>query len=217
MGSSFVRKFRKLNEIEAVLFDMDGVLIDSERAWYQALNSIREELGFSKVSWEFYLKHLGQSIEKDVEIFFKGKGVEEIKEMYIKCFPRFMNQIRLMPDAREVLIKLRSLGLKTGCVTNTPKALAIEILKEFKLLDLLGVVIGGDEVARQKPNPEPILKALSILRVSPDKACFVGDTLHDVEAARRAGCVPIGFKFELKAGIKIRSLTGLIHLLQKQL
>jgi pyrophosphatase PpaX len=159
------------------------------------------------------VKHLGQSIEKDVETFFKGKRVEEIKEMYIRCFPRFLNQICLMPDAKEVLIKLRSLELKTGCVTNTPKALAIEILKGFELLDLLGVVIGGDEVTRQKPDPEPILKALSILNVSPEKACFVGDTSHDVEAAKRAGCIPIGFKFEVR--IKIRSLMELIHLLEK--
>ncbi len=215
MVSSSIKNSRKLNEVEAVLFDMDGVLIDSERAWYHALNFIREELGLSKVSWEFYEKHLGQSIERDVETFFKGKRVEEIRKMYIRCFPRFMDRVFLTPDAREVLIRLRSSRVKTGCVTNTPKALAIEILKRFGLFDLLEVVVGGDEVTRQKPDPEPILKALSMLRVPPERACFVGDTIHDVKAAEKAGCIPIGFNFE--ARIKIRSLMELIHLLEKPL
>ena len=206
-----MRDSKKLRSVQAILFDMDGVLIESSRAWYYTMNLILEKHRLPKISWNVFLKHLGQSIEKDVETFFKMLTVEQLKQLYIEHFPRFIDLIDPMPGAKNVLKKINRFGLKTGCVTNTPKTLALKILKNFELLDFLGVVICGDEVSLQKPHPEPILRALSTLRVSPEKACFVGDTIYDIEAANRAGCIPIGLKVE--SDIKINSLRELIHLL----
>ncbi len=91
---------------------------------------------------------------------------------------------------------------------------ALRILNEFDLLTLLDVVIGGDDVRRQKPDPEPIFKALNLLGVKPENACFVGDTVHDIKAAKLAGCIPIGFR--LKAEISIEELEELIQILKEK-
>lgn len=201
----------KLDLVEAVLFDMDGVLVESSKAWFSTLNFILEQQGRPKVSWEFFVKHLGQNIERDVEVFFKGLKPEEVRLLYERHFPIFLDLVKPISHAREVLAAIRKSGIKTGCVTNTPKNLSIKILEKASLFNYLQVVVGGDEVRHQKPEPEPILKALSALKVRSNRACFVGDTVYDIKAAQRAGCIPIGFGVE--SPIRIKSLKELILLL----
>jgi len=201
----------KLDKVEAVLFDMDGVLVESSKAWFRTLNFILKQQGRPKVSWNVFVKHLGQNIERDVEVFFKGLKPEEVRLLYERHFPMFLDLVEPIPYAKEVLVTIRKSRIKTGCVTNTPKSLSIKILDKVGLLNYLQVVVGGDEVRHQKPEPEPIFKALSALKVRSNRTCFVGDTVYDIKAAERAGCIPIGFGVEYP--IRIRSLKELIPLL----
>lgn len=200
-------------QVDAVIFDMDGVLVESKKAWFNTLNSALREFGLPEVDWSTFIKHFGQSIEEDARTFFKGKKLtrEDINELYGKYFPKFIDMIEPTYGARRVLERILKAGIKTGCVTNTHKALALKILRRVNLLDFLMVVVGGDEVTSQKPDPEPLLRALTHLGILPRKACYVGDTIYDIRTAINAGCIPVGFK--INSEISINSLEDLLYLL----
>ncbi|MEO8012213.1 MAG: HAD-IA family hydrolase [Dokdonella sp.] len=90
------------------------------------------------------------------------------------------------PGARECLSRLRDEGFRLGVVTNALQKVATSLLARFELLDLLDIVVGGDQVAHNKPHPEHVLAACRALDVRAPRTLFVGDSNNDVLAARAA-------------------------------
>lgn len=188
--------------LRAVLFDMDGVLIDSYRAWERIVQDARATWGFPPITAAQFAAGWGQGSVADVETFFPGHTVPEVEGFYHDRFPAVIEHLRAKPGAGEVLGALAARGLRRACVTNTPGALARRILEGLGLAAGLEVVLGGDEVPQSKPAPDLLLAALARFRCAPADALYVGDTMADVLAGRAAGVRTLGLGIQADAEIE---------------
>jgi phosphoglycolate phosphatase len=104
---------------------------------------------------------------------------------------------RPYPGVSDGLRALHERGLRLAVVTNKPHAAAVGLLERLGLASWIDVVVGGDSCTLRKPDPQPLLKACELLRVTPAEALMVGDSAVDVQAARAAHisvvCVPYGY------------------------
>lgn len=177
--------------MKAAVFDMDGTLLDTFPAILGCINEVLGEMGAVPFA-PAKLKPLVGTFIGDI---YAGKGVDPAKararhrELYLE---KYSGMSRPYPGAPEALESLRLGGIRTAVVTMRVGEIAREVLRHHGLMGCLDLVVGEDEVARAKPDPEHVLAALRKLGVAPADACMVGDTEHDMRAAIGAGCMPIG-------------------------
>ena len=181
----------------AFLFDLDGTLIDSVYqhvlAWHEAL----EEVGFSLGVWRIHRRIgmsgglLVQALSREIGQRLTPEQAEALQERHAAAFARYRASIPLLPGARELLQQLRR--------AKVPYAIATSGRREGaqRALERLGVtaeipVITRQEVQRAKPDPDLFLAAAERLNVPITRAMVVGDSVWDLLAARRAGCLGIG-------------------------
>lgn len=182
---------KDFSKIKAVLFDLDGVLVDSISAWYSAFNRTLKDFGKEILDkGEFIERCWGREIEDNMETLGLGKeGAEYCRSRYEEN----IEDVRIYPGVRELL---SSLDKRIGLVTSTPSPATSKILKHFGLEEYFGAVVCGDDVDEPKPSPQPVLRACDMLGIEPKNAVFIGDTRSDVQAGRAAGCTVIGVGVE---------------------
>ncbi len=181
--------------VEAVLFDMDGVLVHSFEAWVNVVDDVSRRFGNGPVSRERVAAVWGQGLSADAENLYPGRSVDEIRRAYEEALPAHVDAFAVNPEAPGVLARLRALGIGRGLVTNTPHALAERIADRKGLRPLVDVVVGLEPPLREKPAADLLLHALRLLRVPPTKALMVGDTRYDEEAALAAGVAFLHYDF----------------------
>ena len=186
--------------IRAVLWDLDGVLIDSFEVWFHLLNATSRAFGGIEISRKAMRDGWGQGIAADVERWFPHKTVAETEAHYHAHFMEHATHLRVDPDARAVTAELRRRGTAQALITNTPAPLAREILGHA-LLELDDVV-GGTDVPNAKPAPDMVREACRRLGVTASEAIVVGDSRYDLEAARGAGVHCIGLRMDADARIE---------------
>ncbi|TET35059.1 MAG: HAD family hydrolase [Planctomycetota bacterium] len=186
--------------IKTVLFDMDGVLIDSYRAWFEVVNAAACHYGKKPVTREQFAEAWGQSTEADVEKFFQGCTILELEKYYQDHFAEYSRYITVMPGAKEVLAELKNLGVRTAIITNTWTPLAEEVLDKLEIEP--DVLVGDGDVEHSKPAPDMIYRACELLGVELPDAIFIGDSDYDLQAARAAGVRFLGFKMETSETIQ---------------
>ncbi|MEE8312681.1 MAG: HAD family phosphatase [Myxococcota bacterium] len=197
---------------EAVLFDMDGVLIDSYEVWFHLMNAATVEYGIPAISRETFQSCWGQGIQADVRVFFVEQSIEELEAFYDEHFMDFGEHLRVDPDAGGVLAWLKERAIPTGVITNTPAGLASRILAHARLVP--DVLVGGTDVARSKPAPDMVVRACELVRVAPDAALVVGDSSFDRDAARAAGASFAGLGIE--ADFDLARLVDVLRLLEAE-
>ena len=207
-GAGIVRK----KEVKAVLFDLDGVLVDSYEAWFLTYNQTLRHFGFKPVTKKYFSKHFGKPVEDDIKRVFTGKTVEEVMNGYAIHFPKNAKYVRLLPGVKEVLSFIKKKKIKVGLISNSHIKIVLSILKNFKIMRYFDAVVTRSDVKRGKPAPDMVLKACKMLKIKPKDAVLVGDTKNDIMAGRRAGCFAAGYKIEGDA--KIRKLKEITKLLQ---
>jgi HAD superfamily hydrolase (TIGR01549 family) len=177
--------------MKAAVFDMDGTLIDTFPAILGCVNEVLAEMGAEQFAPE-ELKPLVGSFIGDI---YASKGVDPAaararhRVVYLE---RYSDKSRPYPGAIGALRAIKSGGVRTAVVTMRMGEIARSVLANYGFIEHLDLVLGEDEVARAKPDPEHVLSALRKLGVEPKDACMVGDTEHDMHAAIGAGCMPIG-------------------------
>ena len=191
-------------EVKAILFDLDGVLVDSEKAWFRVINDACRHFGFKHVQKEQFEKRFGAPIEDDVKFLFRGRTIKEVEAFYNKDFGRRAKFVKLFPQSKIALKKLRDRKVKLGLISNSTTLIVSAILKRFGLKKYFNAVVTMDDVKKGKPAPDMVLKACKMLKVKPKNTILVGDTKNDMIAGKRAGCVTIGYKVE--GDYKIKSL-----------
>lgn len=178
--------------MRAVLFDLDGVLVESYTVWHALINSFARERGYSPISDEAMRASWGQGVDADAETFFAGTPVAELEAFYNANFFDHLEELSVMPGAARVTERIRAAGIPTAVVTNTPAPLA------RALLDRAGVhpdvLVGGTDVPRPKPAPDILLRACELLGVPVSGVAMVGDSDFDRQAAKAAGARFIGFR-----------------------
>ena len=179
------------DRLRGVLFDLDGVLIDSARAWYNVIRRGVERLGRAAPSYEEFQRTFGQGVEADRREFFPEWSAARVQELYERTFAEEIDAVQLLPGALEVLETLRARGLRQAGVTNTPLALARLVLARKGIAPHLDAIATSGEGA-EKPAPDLLLLALRRLQLQGDEALYVGDTVVDRQAARAAGVAMAG-------------------------
>jgi len=172
-------------DVRAVLFDLDGVLVDSYRVWFHLLNGAAEDLGYSPVSPELFQSCWGQGIEADVEKLFNRHTVAEIETYYGDHFRDHLEHLGVVPEVPRVFETLRERSMRSAVITNTPAPVAWDMVNRAGgTPDLL---VGGTDVPRPKPAPDMVLRACELLEIPAGETLVVGDSRYDREAARAAG------------------------------
>ena len=171
--------------INAVLFDLDGVLLDSFEAWASLVDAAARHFGHAPVTIEAFRAIYGQPTQSDVDHFMPGETVEAVEAYYEAHFAEHASAARVAPGAPELLAALEQRGVPTAVVTNTPSPLARQMLEAASLIP--NAVVGGSDVAAPKPAPDIIFRACEVLGVEPWDALVVGDSAYDKQAAAAAG------------------------------
>ena len=170
--------------IRAVLFDMDGVLVDSYEVWYHLMEATAKDLGYPPVTRERFQEGWGQGVQADVARFFTNHTVGQIEAHYEAHYREHMEHLKVNPQSSAVFRMLKKKGKSLAVITNTPAPLAREILRRAELKpDLL---VGGTDVPNGKPAPDMVLRAVEKLNVSCGESLVVGDSRYDREAAEAA-------------------------------
>ena len=192
----------------AILFDMDGVLVDSLDSWFASLNAALKAFNHKEITKEEFIeKYWGHDLNDNLE---KMGLNEEVGRFCNNIYGHHVNEIYIYPNTKEALRKLK--GYKKGIITNTPKECAFQILKKFDIERYFDIVITSDEVYKAKPSPEIVLKACELLGVKPRDVVLIGDTNSDVKAGRAAGCIVVGVNINADYTIsRLSELTDFIE------
>jgi HAD superfamily hydrolase (TIGR01509 family) len=199
-------------KIKAILFDLDGVLIDSFESWYQAFAKMLKAYGRSEMSRETFRERCwGPDLRHNLAALHLN---EDAAWYCINEQQKLIGLIELLPDAEAVLRRTREdYKLKTGLVTNTPRANVDTILEHFKLVHHFDAILTGDDVKRGKPDAEIVITACERLKVTPEHAVLVGDTKTDYQAGKAAGCFVVGVGAISAGDVHIDRLTELLTVL----
>ncbi|SMH32337.1 phosphoglycolate phosphatase [Mesorhizobium australicum] len=182
----------------AVLFDLDGTLIDSAPDLHASINILLMRRGLGPLSLPDVVSMIGNGVKKLVERAFIAVGhpldADELDLEYEAMIGIYADHLTVLtvltPGAREIVEELHAQGVLMGVVTNKPQMPTEAILDHFGLSPYLDAVIGGDSGVEKKPAPDMIFAALDRLGLRPEDAVLVGDSVADVGSARAAG-IPV--------------------------
>lgn len=181
-----------MRQIDAVLFDLDGTLLDTAPDLAYALNQLRQayrlpELPLSSIRSTIsfgaaaILKH-GFDIDE------KHPDFKPLKEEYLALYAKHLtDSTRFFPNIEKVLSHLEQHDIPWGIVTNRMTNMTIALLKALGYEKRPGCIICGDTLRKNKPHPEPILEACRLLKQTPQRTIYVGDAATDVTASKAAG------------------------------
>jgi phosphoglycolate phosphatase len=192
----------------AVLFDLDGTLLDTVADIALALNRTMAEYDCKPLAEDDVRRMIGRGSPILIERATASQGriiaastqaemVERFFHYYGELEASNEDSARPYTGAAESLRTLHDAGVRTAVVTNKQHRFAGSLLRRLGLADWVDVVVGGDTCARPKPDPQPLFFACESLQVVPSESLMVGDSVNDVLAARAAGipvvCVSYGY------------------------
>lgn len=182
--------------IKAVIFDMDGVLIDTEKHYYAAWQQAAKEAGFAFTGEHALLlrscdpkvaeKQMKQIFGDSFDYFAIRERRRELVKERLETYG-----LEKKPGIDEILAYLHQKGLKTAVATATPIALAKEHLEKIGVLDLFDQVVSAKQVAHGKPAPDVYLYACEQIGTKPEECIAVEDSPNGILSAYRAGCKPV--------------------------
>jgi phosphoglycolate phosphatase len=179
----------------ALVFDLDGTLVDSAPDLHRCLNAVLAEQGRAPVSLADIRSMVGDGAAKLVERGFADTGAAVEPAALPGLVQRFLVHYsagrhaltHAFPGVVETLRLLRERGYRLGVCTNKPYAPTMEILEILGLAGLFEAVTGGDSLPVRKPDAGHLLGTLELLGAAADRAVMIGDSANDVAVARAAG------------------------------
>jgi HAD superfamily hydrolase (TIGR01549 family) len=196
---------------KAILFDMDGVLIDSQDAWWKAVNDALSYSHHQTITKQDFIDNLwGNDFEQSLSYLGVNKNVFLVCDTWPKVY---LNHVRLMDDAVSTLTSLHH-SFKLAVITNTERFITKQVLSEFQLSSFFKEVICADDVKKGKPAPDMIYKACDLLHTKISDVVVIGDTKNDYFACQQAGCHMIGMRFN-NGGAMVKQLSDLPVLLNQ--
>ena len=177
--------------VQAILFDFDYTLADSSRGVIDCIGFALDELGFPPVSDGAACRTIGLSLA-DTFTALVGPQSGAVGALFTRLFVERADRVMvdktvLFPGVRETVGMLRARGLVLGIVSTKYRRRIEAILQREHLLARFAVIVGGEDVAAHKPDPESLRLAMERLGVGAKDALYVGDSVTDAEAAKRAG------------------------------
>lgn len=179
--------------IKAVIFDMDGVLIDAKEWHYEALNKSLNILGYSISRYDHLVLYDGLPTKQKLEMLSKERGlpkklhtfINTVKQKYTmelvhsNCKPIFQHEYALS--------KLKSNGYKIACASNSIRNSIDIMLKKSDLYDYMDIIYSAEDVVNPKPDPEIYIKSIEALKLKPNNCLILEDNEHGILAAKASG------------------------------
>lgn len=187
-------------DVQAVLFDLDGTLIDSAPDLAAAADVMRTARGLPSLPFSVYRPMAGAGARGMLGVAF-GTSPEHpdflaLREEFFCNYERCMTQRTTIFDGVPgVLIKLVQQGLKWGVVTNKSERFTLPLTRSMQLFDSANVIVSGDTTPFSKPHPAPLLEAAKRLAVQPDRCVYVGDDERDIVAGLAAGMATVAVTY----------------------
>jgi len=181
-----------LTNVDAVLFDWDGVLVDSSKNYFRAYELVLQEVGISTTPREIYLRE-GQPTAQVIAALCADRGVpvsdEQVNALVLRrrAHDRALGPRTFYPGVVGLLQQLRASGRKLAMVTGSSRKSVEAVLKPHEA-EYFDVIITADDASRPKPDPEPFRKAAEMLGVEPRRCIVVENAPFGVRAALAAGC-----------------------------
>lgn len=233
-----MKRVEKLSEIRAVLFDLDGTLVNTLPGLTELVNQMRQDFDKPALSEELVGKYIGKGmrvlVRRAMTDSMDAELDDHVYELALKSMARHIEANHyskgvLYPDALKTIDYFRKNGVKTAIVTNKPYEMTLDTLKGTGLIESVDLIVGGDTAAHPKPYPDPLEYALTYFNVRANEALMVGDSGNDSESAKRAGVpsvlvrtgwsegVPLDFFAERDGSVAvIDHLSGLLNLTVKK-
>lgn len=180
-------------KIKAIIFDMDGVLIDAKEWHYEALNRALELFGYTITRYDHLVTYDGLPTRKKLEMLTKERNlpkelhgfINEMKQQYTmeivysKCKPVFQREYAIS--------KLKSEGYKIGVASNSIKNSIVTMMEKSGLSKYLDTIVSNQDVKEGKPNPEIYIKAINNLGMKPEDCMVIEDNINGIKAGLAAG------------------------------
>lgn len=184
-----------INKIKAIIFDMDGVIFDTEMVYLKVWSKIFEKYGY-KMTKEIYISVLGTGRENVKKVFVNNYGSNlPIDDMYKEKDENLAKEIEkgvaLKAGAYEILKYLKENDFKIALATSAISKRAFKQLKQANIYRFFDAVVCRDEVEKTKPNPDIFLKAADKLNVNKSECIVIEDSSAGIKAAFNAGMIPI--------------------------
>lgn len=204
--------------VEAIIFDMDGVLFDTEKYYYDRRANFLNQKGISidHLPPSFFIggntKRVWENILRNDYDKWDVATLQEEYNSYKKNHPLPYKKL-IFPDVLKVLNEVKSRGLKIGLASSSVKADILRALEENHLQGFFDVVLSGEEFKESKPNPEIYLTALKQLGVEANKALIIEDSEKGIAAGVAAGVEVWAIK-DNRFGMNQESANGLLDSLK---
>jgi len=176
--------------LRAVLFDLDGTVLDTAPDMVGALNRLREEHSLAPLPFDAVRSAVSHGAARVVKTGFPDADdatALALQQRFLAIYRGALShETRLFAGMDEVLEELAGWGLKSGIVTNKAAWLTEPLLAQLGLSTRFACVVSGDSLAERKPHPLPLQHAAALAGVRPDECIYVGDAQRDVQAAHAA-------------------------------
>ena len=186
--------------VHAVLFDLDGTLIDSASDLGSSADGMRVRRGMVPLPLEQYRPHAGSGARGMLRVAFgitpEHEDYPALKEEFFGAYEDCMTQ-RTAPfdGVDDLLARLVEGGLRWGVVTNKSQRFTNPLSRAMALFETASVVISGDTTPHAKPHPEPLLEAARRLQLLPGQCIYVGDDERDIRAGKAAGMPTVAARY----------------------
>ena len=214
--------------LQAVMIDLDGTLVDTIGDFEVALNRALADLQVPTANRALIERSIGKGSEHLIRTVLKHQlalpgmagnapGVEQLfnpvweryEHHYLSINGEFSN---VFPGVMEGLEQIQSLGLPMACLTNKPISFTLPLIKDKGLAPYFSKVFGGDSFERKKPDPLPLLKTCEALQSLPVRTLMIGDSSNDAQAADAAGCPVVLMTYGYNHGEPIQNTPALAWL-----
>jgi len=186
--------------LEAVLFDLDGTLLDTAPDLIDCANELLLEHGRTPLSAGYFgtiashgsaaIVRRGFNLEPD------DPAMAELGKRYLALYLSRISRLTLpYPGMAETLEALEQRGVLWGVVTNKPASLTEPLMQALGLSPRAACIVSGDTTAHSKPHPAPVLHACELMGVAPARTAMVGDAMRDIVAGQAAGCLTLAALF----------------------
>lgn len=179
-------------DTDAVLFDLDGTLIDSAPDLGAAADKMRTDRGLESLPLALYRPMAGAGARGMIAVAFgmapEDPGFGELREEFFSNYEsRMTENTSVFEGVADLIARIDQMGLKWGVVTNKSARFTIPLTKAMPLFNTAKTIISGDTTPHAKPHPAPLLEAARQLELAPGRCIYVGDDERDIVAGRAAG------------------------------
>ena len=182
---------------KAVLFDNDGTVLNTDRLVFNAWSALGRELRPEGIDLDDVKKHFGRTLLEAAVLLAEEYGIKDydldkLDKTYWAYQDAHHEEIDgIYPGIKELMSALKERGILTAVVTSGHNGGCDIELGEFGIRQYIDVIIGSEDIDRAKPDPDPALKACQKLGVKPEETIFIGDSRHDMNCGKTAGCTTV--------------------------